>query len=327
VTFDLKNESDRLAARALALSADIVIENYRPGIMTQYALDHKSLAAENADIIVVSMSAFGQDGPRAQEGGFDLTLQAIAGVMSVTGEQGGAPVKCGVPLCDFVTGLYGAYAAVSALRNVENGKGGGHIDVPMMATTLAVAALQTSEYFGTGKDPRKLGSAHPRNAPYQAFQAAEGWFAMAAGNNRLWQRVCETVGKPELEKDTRFTSPVLRAKNQKELCDLLHPIFMTKSAAEWIDLFSRAGVPSTPINSYSQALSDMQVAHLGLVEAITLPSGATAQTVGSPMRFNGKKFPIRRRPPGLGEHTAEVIAELGLDEVKPMRKQASATKR
>lgn len=327
VVFNLKQEVDRLAALALALSCDVVIENYRPGIMAQYALDYKSLAAENPEIIVVSMSAFGQDGPRAQEGGFDLTLQAIAGVMSVTGEQGGVPVKCGVPLCDFVTGLYGAYAAVSALRKVQNGEGGGHIDVPMMATTLAVAALQTSEYFGTGKDPKKLGSAHPRNAPYQAFQSAEGWFAMAAGNNRLWQRVCETISKPELEKDARFASPQLRAKNQIALCELLNPIFMTKPAVEWIELFSRAGVPSTPINNYSQALSDPQVVHLGLGESISLPSGTQTRTVGSPMRFNGEKFPIRRSPPGLGEHTAEILAELDLDKNEPVLKQATGAKR
>lgn len=329
VVFDLKQEADRLAARSLALSCDVVIENYRPGIMAQYSLDYKSLAAERPNIIVVSMSAFGQDGPRSQEGGFDLTLQAIAGVMSVTGEPGGAPVKCGVPLCDFVTGLYGAYAAVSALRKVQNGERGGHIDVPMMATTLAVAALQTSEYFGTGNDPKKLGSAHPRNAPYQAFQSAEGWFAMAAGNNRLWQRVCETVGKPELEKDARFTSPQLRAKNQAELCELLNPIFMKKPAAEWIELFSRAGVPCTPINSYSQALTDAQVAHLGLVESLDLPSGTSTRTVGSPMRFNGETFPIRRRPPVLGEHTAEILAELGIGktDAEHVRKLAAGSKR
>jgi crotonobetainyl-CoA:carnitine CoA-transferase CaiB-like acyl-CoA transferase len=327
VIFDLKNADDRRSARALALSADIVIENYRPGVMAQYGLDYHSLAKDKPEIIVVSMSAFGQDGPRSQEGGFDLTLQAIAGVMSVTGEVDGAPVKCGVPLCDFVTGLYGAYAAVSALRNVQNGEGGAHIDVPMMATTLAVAALQASEYFGTGRDPIKLGSAHPRNAPYQAFRAAEGWFALAAGNHRLWQRVCEIVGMPQLEKDERFGSPPLRAKNQRLLSEILQPVFLTKPATEWIALFSQAGVPCTPINTYSQALADAQVAHLGLVERLDLPSGVTTRTVVSPMRFNGKAFPVRRSPPALGEHTDEVLAELGLKGTESARKQVAGAKR
>ena len=326
IVFDLKQESDRLAARALALSCDIVIENYRPGTMARYSLDYQSLAAEKPDIIMVSMSAFGQDGPRAQEGGFDLTLQAIAGVMSVTGEPGGAPIKCGVPLCDFVTGLYGAYAAVSVLRRVNDGGAGGHIDVPMMATTLAIAALQTSEYFGTGSDPKKLGSAHPRNAPYQAFRSAEGWFAMAAGNNRLWQRVCDVVATPELKDDPRFASPQLRAKNQAALCELLDPIFMSRPAARWIELFSEAGVPSTPINSYSQALADPQVLHLGLVEPLNLPSGVKTRTVGSPVRLNGEIFPIRRSPPGLGEHTAEVRAELARESGAGRRKQSSGPK-
>lgn len=310
VVFDLKNEEDRKAARALALSADIVIENYRPGTMARYEIDYKSLAKEKSDIIFVSISAFGQDGPRSREGGFDLTLQAIAGVMSVTGETGGAPVKCGVPLSDFVTGLYGAYSAVSALRHVQNGGGGIQIDVPMMAATLAVSALQTSEYFGTGNDPKKLGSAHPRNAPYQAFRAAEGWFAMAAGNDRLWQRVCAVVGQPHLVNDERFGSPGLRAKNQAVLCELLNPILLSRPTTEWIRLFSKEGIPCTPINNYSEALSDVQVAYLGLVEQLNLPSGAKTRTVGSPVRFNGRNFPIRRAPPALGEHTDEIVAEL-----------------
>jgi crotonobetainyl-CoA:carnitine CoA-transferase CaiB-like acyl-CoA transferase len=312
VVFDLKQESDRASARALALSSDIVIENYRPGIMARYSLDYASLAAAKPGIVMVSMSAFGQDGPRAQEGGFDLTLQAIAGVMSVTGEPDGAPVKCGVPLCDFVTGLYGAYSAVCALRKVQNGEGGGHIDVPMMAATLAVAALQTSEFFGNGSNPKKLGSAHPRNAPYQAFPAAEGWFAMAAGNNRLWHRVCETIAMPDLEHDARFASPQLRAKNQEALRGLLDPIFKTRPATQWIELFSQAGVPCAPINGYSEALKDPQVEHLGLVQPLALPSGTSTRTVGVPMRLNGETFPIRRSPPAIGEHTEEVLAELGL---------------
>jgi crotonobetainyl-CoA:carnitine CoA-transferase CaiB-like acyl-CoA transferase len=312
IVFDLKNEQDLAKARKLALSADIVIENYRPGIMTRYKLDHASLARENPKLVMVSMSAFGQDGPRGQEGGFDLTLQAIAGVMSVTGEPDGAPVKCGVPLCDFVTGLYGAYAAVCALRKVQSGEPGSHIDVPMVATTLAVAALQTSEYFGNGKDPRKLGSAHPRNAPYQAFQAADGWFAMAAGNPRLWQRVCETVEKPELENDERFATTTLRAKNQSELLKLLEPIFSKRNVEDWLARFAKAGVPCAPINSYSQALADPQVAHLGLVQEIDLPSGTRTRTVISPMRIDKQIMPVRRRPPALGEHSDEILCELGL---------------
>ena len=196
VTLDLKNPADRERARNLILGADVVLENNRPGVMDRLGLGYRSFAAEKPSLVYCSISAFGQEGPRAGEGGFDLTMQAMAGVMSVTGEPDGAPVKCGVPLSDFCAGLYGAYAIAAVLRRVQQGGAGEHIDVSMLGTSLAVAALQTSEYFGSGRDPAKLGSAHPRNAPYQAFKAKDGYFAMAAGNDSLWKAACDVAGMP-----------------------------------------------------------------------------------------------------------------------------------
>ena len=152
----------------------------------------------NPRLVYCSISAYGQSGPRAQEGGFDLTIQAMSGLMSVTGEAGGEPVKCGVPVADFSAGLYGAFAIASALRAAQASGQGTHIDVPMLGATLGIAALQTSEFFGSGRDPVKLGSAHPRNAPYQAFRCKGGYFGMAAGNNALWKGVCATVGREDL---------------------------------------------------------------------------------------------------------------------------------
>ncbi|MCG8594947.1 MAG: CoA transferase, partial [Kiloniellales bacterium] len=181
VVLDLKTEDGRRAARAIILDSDVVVENFRPGVMARLGLDYETMAAEKPGLIYCSISAFGQSGPRSREGGFDLTMQAMSGIMSVTGEPGGAPVKCGVPLCDFVAGLYGAFGVVSALHQRRETGVGQNLDVSMLGTSLAVAALQTSEFFGTGKDPRKLGSAHPRNAPYQAFRARDGYFGMAAG--------------------------------------------------------------------------------------------------------------------------------------------------
>jgi len=183
VVFDLKSPDGVAAAKALILSADVVVENFRPGVMNRLGIGYQTMSAERASLIYCSISAFGQTGPRSTEGGFDLTMQAMAGVMSVTGEPGGNPVKCGVPLCDFVSGLYGAYGVATALRQRDATGVGQHIDVSMLGATLAVGALQTSEFFGTGSDPAKLGSAHPRNAPYQAFRAADGHFGMAAGND------------------------------------------------------------------------------------------------------------------------------------------------
>jgi crotonobetainyl-CoA:carnitine CoA-transferase CaiB-like acyl-CoA transferase len=307
VTLDLKNPADRQRARDLILGADVVLENNRPGVMDRLGLGYKSFAAEKPGLVYCSISAFGQEGPRAEEGGFDLTMQAMAGVMSVTGEPDGAPVKCGVPLSDFCAGLYGAYAVAAVLRRVQQGGTGEHIDVSMLGTSLAVAALQTSEYFGSGRDPAKLGSAHPRNAPYQAFRARDGYFAMAAGNDSLWKSACDVVGMPELVKDVRFGSTTLRAKHQKELKAILEAEFAKHTAADMLAKFRAAGVPCAPINTYSQALDDEQVRHMRWVQEIGLPTGARTRTFASPLRFTGKGFPIQRDPPALGQHNAEVF--------------------
>jgi crotonobetainyl-CoA:carnitine CoA-transferase CaiB-like acyl-CoA transferase len=308
VTLDLKNPADRERARALVLGADVVLENNRPGVMDRLGLGYKSFAAEKPGLVYCSISAFGQEGPRSGEGGFDLTLQAMSGIMSVTGEAEGAPVKCGVPLSDFCSGLYGAFAVAAVLRRVQLGGQGEHIDVSMMGSSLAVAALQTSEYFGNGRDPAKLGSAHPRNAPYQAFQAKDGYFAMAAGNDGLWKLACEAVGMPQLVGDPRFGSTTLRARHQKELKAILEAEFAKHTAADMIAKFRAAGVPCAPINTYSQALADEQVEHMQWIQPITLPGGATTRTFASPLRFTGKGFPIQRDPPALGQHNDEVFA-------------------
>jgi len=212
VTLDLKNPDDNAKAKNLIANADVLIENNRPGVMKRLGLDFDSALAINPKLIYCSISAYGQTGPRANEGGFDVTIQAMSGIMSVTGEPDGAPVKCGVPVADFTAGLYGAMSICAQLRAVAQTGKGVHIDVPMMGTSLAIAALQTSEYFGVGKDPVKLGSAHPRNAPYQAFKAKDDYLVMAAGTQALWETVCQILKSPELLKDERFTSTALRAK-------------------------------------------------------------------------------------------------------------------
>ena len=309
VVLNLKDPVDLAAARALCLAADVVIENFRPGVMQRLGLGHESLVRDNPALVYCSISAFGQEGPRAQEGGFDVTLQAIGGVMSVTGEPGGAPVKSGVPLTDFAAGLYAAYAVAAALRRVAATGEGAHIDVPMLGTTLAIAALQTSEYFGNGRDPVKLGSAHPRNAPYQAFRAQDGYFVLAAGNDDLYRRACAGIGRPELADDPRFATTALRARNQAALKALLEREFARAGAEEWLAVMRRQGVPCAPINTYSAALADPQVAHYGWVQPLELANGARTRTFGSPL---GRAGPVRRRPPALGEPTAEVLAELGI---------------
>jgi crotonobetainyl-CoA:carnitine CoA-transferase CaiB-like acyl-CoA transferase len=322
VTLNLKNPEERLRARKLALSADVVIENYRPGVMAKNGLGYDSLSAEKPALVYCSISAYGQTGPRSHEGGFDLTIQAVGGVMSVTGESDGGPVKCGVPISDFASGLYAAFSVASVLRRVDAGGRGEHIDVSMLGSTLAIAALQTSEYFGTGKNPQKLGSAHPRNAPYQAFKASDKYFAMAAGNDRLWASVCDVIRKPELTHDPRFVSTAQRTLNQVVLRDILEEVFASHSAVYWIEAFTKLGVPCGPINSYSEVLEDPQVKHMDWVKELKLPSGSTTKTFISPIRLSGKNIEVRSPPPLLGEHNEVVFAALSGDEPASLRRFA-----
>ncbi len=302
IALDLKQPADHALALRLADEADVIVENNRPGVMQRLGLGPAALAARRPQAVYCSISAYGQDGPRGGEGGFDLTIQAAAGVMSVTGEPGGAPVKAGVPIADFASGLYAAYAIAALLARVRAGGPGGHIDVPMFGTTLAIAALQTSEFFGTGRNPAPLGSAHPRNAPYQAYAARDGHFAIAAGNNRLWAAVCETVGVPELLDDERFLTPTLRARHQRELKALLDTHFARRDVADWLSAFAAAGVPHAPINGYREALADPQATHLQLVQPQVLPGGHATRTVGCPLRLDGLPVPVDTRPPALDEH-------------------------
>ncbi|MCW2370078.1 CaiB/BaiF CoA transferase family protein [Sphingobium sp. B11D3D] len=310
VTLNLKDPLDAELARQLACDADIIVENNRPGVMRRLGLDYETLSAQSPGLVYCSISAFGQQGPRSTEGGFDLTLQAMSGVMSVTGEPGGAPVKSGVPLTDFATGLYGAMAAIAALRQAEQTGQGSHVDVPMFGASLAIAALQTSEYFGSGKDPVKLGSAHPRNAPYQAFKVQDGYIAFAAGNDKLWKSTCTAIGREDLADAERFSSTRLRCANQAELVEIIEAAFADTSVDEALRRLREAAVPCSPINTYSQALADEQVAHMGWVQPLELPGGHMTKTFVSPLTIGGVGGTVRRSPPRLGEHNAELLNPL-----------------
>lgn len=310
LVLDLKSPEGNDAARALLAGADVVIENNRPGVMRRLGLDHDSARELNARIVYCSISAFGQSGPRSGEGGFDLTIQAMSGIMSVTGEPGGEPVKCGVPIADFTTGLYAAFSVVSALHSVTQTGRGQHIDASMFGCTLAVSALQTSEYFGTGADPRKRGSAHPRNAPYEAFATLDGHVAVAAGNDSLFRAACDAIGNARVANDARFATTTRRAANQTALREVFQDYCRTRSTDDVLDTFRRARVPCAPVNTISQALSDPQTEHMGWVAPIALPNGHETRTFGSPLRLDGRATLIRRPPPELGEHTEEILGAI-----------------
>jgi crotonobetainyl-CoA:carnitine CoA-transferase CaiB-like acyl-CoA transferase len=324
IVADLKSKGDLARLRELAAAADVLIENFRSGVLARLGLGYEALAQVNPRLVYCSISGYGQGGPYATRGAFDVTVQAVSGVMSVTGEEGGAPVKCGVPVADFCAGLYAAYTILAALHRRNATGTGAFIDCSMLGSLIGVSALQTSEYFGTGKAPKRLGSAHPRNAPYQAFRARDDFFVIAAGNDRLWQSVCEAVAAPELAADPRFATQALRARHQAALVALLQPLFERRTAAEWLGEMDRRGVPCAPINDYSQILADPHVAAMGLVRRLTLPNGVDTRTTAFPVSLTDYAFEVFRPPPELGAHTAEVYAEwLGTAHARPAQTQGA----
>lgn len=306
---DLKDADSVARLRGLAGTCDVIVENFRPGVLARLGLGYEALRDTNPKLVYCSISGYGQTGPYAKKGAFDVTVQGMSGLMSVTGQQGAAPVKCGVPVGDFCAGLYAAYTVLAKLMQARQTGEGGYIDCSMLGSLLGVAALQTSEFFGTGNAPLPLGSAHPRNAPYQAFQAGDDYFIIAAGNDRLWAEVADAVGMPELAKDERFETQMLRAKNQAVIVDLLQPHFLKRSAAYWLEEMDRRGVPCSPINTYPDILQNEQVEHMKIVRPLTLPNGASTQTTAFPVAMSGYEFEIYRQPPELGAHTEEVYAE------------------
>ncbi len=309
IALDLKNREDVATLKALAVVTDVFIENFRAGVAPRLGLGYDDLRKENPRLIYCSISGYGQTGPYAQKGAFDVTVQGLSGLMSVTGEEGRPPVKCGVPVGDFCAGLYAAFTIVAMLHRARESGEGGYIDCSMLGALLGIAALQTSEYFGTGKPGRKLGSAHPRNAPYQAFKASDDYFIVAAGNDSLWRQVAEAVGMPELVDDPRFATQQDRAAHQQELASLLEPCFAGRPATEWLAEFDRRGVPCAPILDYPAVLSDPHVEAMRLVRPMTLPNGVLTRTLAFPVGITGYAFDVYREPPQLGAHTGEVLAE------------------
>ncbi|MBX2885589.1 MAG: CoA transferase [Granulosicoccus sp.] len=306
ITANLKHADDVQHLVSLAKVSDVIIENFRPGVLNRLGLGFEQLSAVNDKLVYCSISGYGQTGPYASKGAFDVTVQGMSGLMSVTGEPDGNPVKCGVPVGDFCAGLYAAYTILARVMQVRAGGKGGYIDCSMLGSLLGVAALQTSEYFGSGNTPKALGSAHPRNAPYRAFKASDDYFIIAAGNDKLWSEVADAVGMPQLANDARFVTQNDRAKNQDDMLQLLQPEFEKHTAAYWLEEFDRRGVPCSPINDYPQILNDEHVEHLELVQPLTLPNGVNTSTTAFPVMMPGIELPAYRQPPELGAHNKEV---------------------
>ncbi len=313
IALNLKNPAGKKAFLKLAESADVVIENYRPGVVKRLGIDYATLSAINPRLIYASISGFGQTGPWADRPGFDLMAQAMSGIMSVTGLPGQPPMKAGVPVADIGCALFATYAILSAYIGRQTTGCGQFIDASLFEAALAFSIWDIAEYWGTGQMPTPLGTANRMSAPYQAVAASDGYFVMGATNQKLWRRLCEELERPELLADERFIDIPKRLANREVLIAELEKTFIAKSADEWVAQLLAAGIPAGRIHTYPEAFEGEHGKYREMRLDIDHPVEGKIPNIGFPVKLTGTPQRIRRHPPLLGEHTNEVLMEFGLD--------------
>ena len=311
IALDLSNPSHRDAARRLVDRADVLVENFRPGTMERLGFSYEACAATNPRLVYASISGFGETGPARDEPGYDYVAQARGGVMSVTGEAGGEPQKVGVAIADITTGLYTAIAILAALRTAASTGRGQRVHTSLLESQVAWLANQASNYLVGGVEPTRMGNAHPNIVPYQVFHAADRPFVLAVANEVHWSRFCAVMDLTDLELDARFATNAARVAHREELIPILAERFGSEPRDAWIARLAGAEVPCGPINSIAEVFADPQVVALGLVETVAHPTVGELPLVRSPLGLDATPTATRRPPPLLGEHTNEVLLQLG----------------
>ena len=314
IVLDLKRPVARAAFRQLAAQSDILIENYRPGVMRGFGLDYPSLSAEHPGLIYASISGYGATGPDAGKGGFDLVAQGVSGIMSVTGEPGGRPMKAGLPVTDLGAGLFALSAILAALHYRTRTGRGQHINTSLLEAGVALSVWEATEYFASGQVPQPVGSAHRMSAPYQAIQCADGYITLAAANDRLFVRLCGLLGHPEWASSPDYRDDTHRVRNREALAQLIEAVTRQAPRAHWLQLFVSHDVPCGPINDYAQVFTDPQVLARDMVVDTDHPSLGVVRTLGSPVKLSATPMRVGRRAPLHGEHTEAVLREAGCDE-------------
>jgi formyl-CoA transferase len=312
VALDLQKPEGRDALRRLARTADVVIENFRPGVMARLGLDYAALSAENPRLIYASISGYGQTGPSASKGGFDLIAQGASGIMSVTGEPGRPPVKAGVPLTDLAAGLFALSAILAALHWRSTSGRGQYIDTSLLEAGIALSVWEATEFF-SGAVPAPLGSAHRMSAPYQAFRCSDGFLTLGAANDRIFAKLAALLGHSEWLDDARFSTDAARVRHRTELAELIERITVGRTCADWLRRLDAAGIPCGPIHDYEQVFADAQVLAREMTVEIEHPALGHLRTLGTPLKMSATPLNVRRRAPLLGEHTVQVLRAAGFD--------------
>ena len=325
IAINLKSEAGKAILFKLVKEADILVENYRPGVMKRLGVSYEVMSKINPALVYVSISGFGQSGPWAMRPGFDLMAQAMSGIMSVTGNGDGKPVKAGVPVADIGCALFATYAALSAYIGAKNTGQGQYIDASLFDSALAFSIWDTSEYWGTGNPPVALGTANRMTAPYQAVKAKDGYFVMGATNNKLWQLLCGILERPDLLQKVEYQTIAGRLGQREQLIQELEKSFALKSADEWIDLLLEHGIPAGPILDYPQAFESEHGRHRQMRIEIDHPLEGKVPNIGFAVKMQGTPQEVRRHPPLLGEHTQEVLMQAGFtpDEIKALEEQGA----
>jgi formyl-CoA transferase len=311
VVLDLQTAQGCAALRTLARHADILIENYRPGVMARLGLDYATLAGDNPRLIYASISGYGQTGPSASKGGFDLVAQGASGIMSVTGEPGRPPVKAGVPLTDLGAGLFALSAILAALHWRAGSGRGQYIDTSLLEAGIALSVWEATEFFA-GNSPTRLGSAHRMSAPYQAFRCRDGSITIGAANDRTFAKLASVLGHPEWTSDPRFAQDARRVAHRDELAALIESATSDRTTAECLQQLEAAAIPCGPINSYAEVFADPQVAAREMTVRVSHPTLGELTTLGTPVKMSATPLNPRRRAPLLGEHTAQILREFGI---------------
>lgn len=312
VALDLKSPAGKEVLLKLAKDADILVENYRPGALKRLGLGYEVLKEINPRLVYTSISGFGQTGPWADRPGFDLMAQAMSGVMSVTGYPGSPPVKAGVPVADIGCALFAIYATLAAYIGAKNTGQGQYIDAALFDAAMAFSVWDICDYWGTGKAPQPLGTSNKMTAPYQAMAASDGWFVMGANNQKLWVQLCTLMERTELLQDVRFSTIALRLANRPALQEELEKSFRQKPKDHWVETLLANGIPAGPILSYPEAFGSEHAKVRNMRMEIDHPVEGRVPNIGFAVKLSGTPQQVRRHPPLLGEHTDEVLAELGL---------------